>query len=184
MSRRADYRRQAMDVYECLNTRLTIRNFKPDRVPIGVTRKILEAGRWAPSSRNRQPWHFVVITDSEALKQIGALAPSGPFIADAPMAIAIFMRDAERPDLDAGRAIQQMEIMAWSLGLGTCFVGFRDSGSALKVKQLLGMPGAFDLVTVLPFGYRLDSVKGRNRKRKPMSAIAHMGQFGYPFLGR
>ncbi len=173
-----------MDVNECLNTRLTIRNFKPDRVPISVTRKILEAGRGAPSSKNLQPWQFVVITDSEMLKQIGALAPSGPFIADAPMAIAVFMRDAQRPDLDAGRAIQQMEIMAWSLGLGTCFVGFRDSGSALQVKGLLGMPADFDLITVLPFGYRLDSVKGRNRKRKPMSAVAHLGRFGYPFPSR
>jgi nitroreductase len=184
MSRRANYRRQAMDVNECLDTRLTIRQFKPDRVPVAVTRKILEAGRSAPSSRNRQPWQFVVITDSGVLKQIGSLAPSGPFIADAPMAIAVFMQDAERPDLDAGRAIQQMEIMAWSLGLGTCFVGFRDSGSAAQVKQLLGVPGGFDLITVLPFGYRLDSVRGRNRKRKPMSAIVHMGQFGYPFFGR
>ena len=173
-----------MDVNECLNTRLTIRNFKPDRVPISVTRKILEAGRGAPSSQNHQPWQFVVITDSEMLKEIGALAPSGPFIADAPMAIAVFMRDAQRPDLDAGRAIQQMEIMAWSLGLGTCFVGFRDSGSALQVKGLLGMPADFDLITVLPFGYRPDSVKGRNRKRKPLSVIAHLGRFGYPFPSR
>lgn len=173
-----------MDVSECLDTRLTIREFKPDRVPIDVTRQILEAGRGAPSSRNRQPWHFVVITDSTMLKEIGSFASSGSFIADAPMAIAVFMRDAERPDLDAGRAIQQMEIMAWSLGLGTCFVGFRDSAAAQRVKQLLGVPMAFDLITVLSFGYRLDSVRGRNRKRKPMSAIAHMGRFGYPFLGR
>ena len=173
-----------MEVSECLDTRLTIREFKPDRVSIDVTRQILEAGRGAPSSRNRQPWQFVVITDSAMLKQIGSIATSGPFIADAPMAIAVFMRDAERPDLDAGRAIQQMELMAWSLGLGTCFVGFRDTGAALQVKQMLGAPASFELITVLPFGYRLDSVKGINRKRKPMSAIAHMGRFGYPFLGR
>ncbi len=173
-----------MDVYECLNTRLTIREFKPDRVPIDVTTKILQAGRGAPSSRNRQPWHFVVITDSDMLKEIGAIAESGPFIAGAPMAIAVFMRDAERLDLDAGRAIQQMEIMAWSLGLGTCFVGFSDPKAELQVKQMLGVPMDFDLITVLPFGYRLDSVRGRNRKRKPMSAIAHMGRFGYPYLAR
>ena len=173
-----------MDVYECLNTRLTIREFKPDRVSIDVTTKILQAGRWSPSSRNRQPWHFVVITDTDMLKTIGSISPSGPFIADAPMAIAIFMRDAERPDLDAGRAIQQMEIMAWSLGLGTCFVGFREAGAELQVKQLLGVPMDFDLITVLPFGYRLDSVRGRNRRRKPMSGIAHMGRFGYPYLAR
>ncbi len=173
-----------MDVFECLNTRLTIREFKPDRVPIDVTTKILQAGRWAPSSRNRQPWHFVVITDSDILKTIGSIASSGPFIGSAPMAIAVFMRDADRPDLDAGRAIQQMEIMAWSLGLGTCFVGFREEGAALQVKQLLGVPLDFELITVLPFGYRLDSVQGRKRRRKAMSAIAHMGRFGYPYLAK
>ena len=117
-----------MDVNECLDTRLTIREFKPGQ---GVHRRDDEdiaGGPGAPSSRNRQPWQFVVITDSGMLKEIGKSRRAGPFIADAPMAIAVFMRDAERPDLDAGRAIQQMEIMAWSLGLGTCFVGFRIRG--------------------------------------------------------
>ena len=173
-----------MDVAECLETRLTIREFKPDRVPIDVTRKILEAGRSAPSSRNRQPWQFVVISDSDMLKKIGEVAESGSFIADAPMAIAVFMHDAERPELDAGRAIQQMEIMAWSLGLGTCFVGFSDTAVAQHVKVILGVPMEFELITVLPFGYRLDSVRGRNRRRKGLSAITHMGRYGQPFYPR
>ena len=173
-----------MDVHECLDTRLTIREFKADRVPLAVTTKILHAAQWSPSSRNRQPWQFIVVTDSEVLKNIGSVATSGSFIADAPMAIAVFMRGAERPDLDAGRAIQQMELMAWSLGLGTCFVGFRDQAQASQVKDMLGAPADFELITVLPFGYRLDSVRGRNRKRKPLSAIAHMGRYGYPYLDR
>ena len=133
-----------MDVNECLNTRLTIREFKPDRVSIDVTRQILEAGRGAPSSRNRQPWQFVVITDSAMLKQIGGIATSGPFIADAPMAIAVFMRDAERPDLDAGRAIQQNGVNGVVAGIGHVlrglsgyrggFAGEADVGSAGQLR--------------------------------------------------
>jgi nitroreductase len=47
-----------MDVYECIRTRRTVREFKPDPVPEAIVQKILQAGRWAPSSSNTQPWHF------------------------------------------------------------------------------------------------------------------------------
>jgi nitroreductase len=175
MSRRANYRRQAMDVNECLNTRLTIRQFKPDRVPVAVTRKILEAGRSAPSSRNRQPWQFVVITDSGVLKQIGSLAPSGPFIADAPMAIAVFMQDAERPDLDAGRAIQQMEIMAWSEGLGTCYVGMTPEEGE-RIKEWLGIPEYVETVCLTPLGYPRGSFGPT--QRTPAEEVSSFNRYG------
>ena len=172
-----------MEVYECLKTRLTIRSFRPDPVPEEVVTRILEAGRWAPSSRNLQPWHFIVITNRETLGQIGSIATSGSFIGQAPMAIAILMKDAERPDLDAGRALQQMEMLAWSEGLGTCFVGLRDAEQNRRVKEILDIPEDVDLITVLPFGYRLHTVKGRARSRKPLREIAHSGSFGRKYNG-
>ncbi len=93
-----------MEVYDCIRSRLTIRSFKPDPVPDEMVTRILQAGRWAPSSRNLQPWHFIVIRDREALQEIGRIATSGSFVAQAPLAIAIVMEDADRPELDAGRA--------------------------------------------------------------------------------
>ena len=54
-----------MDVYECIRTRRTVREFKPDPVPEAIVQKILQAGRWAPSSSNTQPWHFVVVSARE-----------------------------------------------------------------------------------------------------------------------
>ena len=144
-----------MDVYEAVRTRLTVREFKPDPVPDDVVQKMLRAVQWSPSSRNRQPWHLVVVRDRETLRQIGSIASSGRFVADAPMAIAVAMENADRPDLDTGRAVQQMELVAWEEGLGTCFVGLRLAEQNRQVKQLLAIPDSFDLVTVLPFGYRL-----------------------------
>ncbi len=129
-----------MDVMECLRTRLTVRAFRPDPVPAEVVQKILEAGRLAPSSRNLQPWHFIVIRSTDTLRAIGAIATSGRFVADAPMAIAIAMENADRPELDAGRVLQQMELAAWSEGLGTCFVGLRVAEQNRQVKELLGIP--------------------------------------------
>ena len=169
-----------MLVNEAIRTRVTVREFKPDPVPPDVVERILEAARLAPSSRNRQPWHFVVITDRSVLQQIGSIATSGRFVADAPLAIAVVMEDADRPDLDAGRALQQMELAAWAEGLGTCFVGLRDEQQNMRVKALLSIPRQMQLITVLPFGYRKDGGRGmKGRKnRKSLADIAHRERFG------
>ncbi len=168
-----------MDVMECLRTRLTVRAFRPDPVPAEVIEKILEAGRLAPSSRNLQPWHFIVVRNPDTLRAIGAVATSGRFVADAPMAIAIAMENADRPELDAGRVLQQMELAAWSEGLGTCFVGLRVAEQNRQVKELLGIPDQIELVTVLPFGYRPQGMRGTGPKqRKSLNEVTHGEQFG------
>ena len=169
-----------MDVYEAVRTRLTVREFKPDPVPDEVVEKLLRAVQWAPSSRNRQPWRLVVVRDKDTLRKIGSIASSGRFVADAPMAIAVAMENADRPDLDTGRAVQQMELVAWEEGLGTCFVGLRLAEQNRQVKQLLAIPDSFDLVTVLPFGYRFDEGQGRlgRKNRKSLEDIVHWERYG------
>ena len=169
--------------YQTTRSRLTVREFKPDPVPDDVIQKLLRAGQWAPSSRNLQPWHFIVMTDPDTLRAIAGVASSGRFIADAPMAIAIAMDNADRPDLDTGRALQQMELVGWEEGLGTCFVGLRIAEQNRRVKELLGIPDRMELVTVLPFGYRLDDARGGMglKNRKPLSEIAHSERFGQPY---
>ena len=166
-----------MDVYECLKNRRTVREFKPTQVPEATLTKILSAARWAPSSRNQQPWHLVVIRNKETLTQIGQIAGTGSFIAKSPLAIAVVMDNADDPELDAGRALQQMEIMAWSEGLGTCFVSLAEDERE-KILQLLGIPAGMDLITVLPFGYHPDDFKGRGVPRKQLSEMVHSESFG------
>lgn len=168
-----------MTVYENVRQRMTVRDFKPDPVPEAVVTKLLQAGRWAPSSRNQQPWRFIVVRERDMLARLGAIATSGPFLAHAPLAIAILMEGADAPDLDAGRAIQQMELVAWEEGLGTCFIGLPTAGQQRAVKDLLGIPGSTHLVTILPFGYRARTP--RNKRRRPLSDIAHNGHYGVPY---
>ena len=172
-----------MDVYEAARTRLTVREFKPDPVADEIVDKMVRAGQWTASSRNLQPWHFIVIRDREMLSKIGGIASSGQFIAGAPMAIAIAMDNADRPDLDTGRAMQQIELVAWEEGLGTCFVGLRVAEQNQQIKDLLGIPDGIELVTVLPFGYRLDGNDGTQgvKNRKPLSQIAHSERFGQAY---
>ncbi len=173
-----------MEVYECIRSRRTVRDYKPDPVPAAVVRKILRAGRWAPSSSNSQPWHFVVVSDPDTLAALAGIATQGAFIGQAPLVIAIVMApDAPRPQLDAGRALQQMELVAWAEGLGTCFVGVRIEEQQRAVKELLAIPADYELITLMPYGYRTGHPSGRpSVPRKPMAGIAHRERFGVPYV--
>ena len=171
-----------MEVFDCIRRRRTVREFKPDPIPEEVVYKILQAGRWAPSSSNSQPWHFVVVQERDTLKKLGAVATQGAFIANAPLAIAIVVDNATRPQLDAGRALQQMELVAWSEGLGTCFVGVRSADQQRAVKDLLSIPPDKELITIMPYGYRLPGRQGQGTPRKPMAEMAHREKFGESYV--
>ena len=166
-----------MNVYECLRDRRTVRHFDKVEIPDKTLTRILNAARWAPSSRNQQPWHLVVVKNRGTLDQIGTVAKTGSFIGDAPLAIAIVMEGADQPGMDAGRALQQMELMAWSEGLGTCFVTLR-AEERNSIKKILQIPDQMELITVLPFGVRSGEYKGRGTPRKPLSEMVHTESFG------
>ena len=170
-----------MEVYECLRDRRTVRRFAPTPVPENVLDRLLNAARWAPSSRNQQPWHLVVVRKRETLAQMGQIAGTGSFIGDAPLAIALVMENADQPAMDGGRALQQMEIMAWSEELGTCFVTLTASENE-KIRDLLRIPSRMDLITVVPFGYRSEDFKGRGISRKPLSEMVHSEAFGNEYM--
>ena len=171
-----------MDVYQCIRSRLTVRSFKPDPVPERVVRRMLQAARWSASARNRQPWNFVIVQNPETLAQIGAIASSGGFIGGAPLAVAVVMDRSGRPEFDAGRSLQLMELAAWDEGVGGCVAGVRGEENEM-VKGLLGIPEDKDLVTVMAFGYPTDEAAAGTKARKGLSEIAHSEQFGKRYGG-
>jgi len=124
----------------------------------------------------------VVVQDRATLRRLGEIATQGSFIANAPVVIAIVMENATRPQLDAGRALQQMELVAWSEGMGTCFVGVRSADQQRAVKELLSIPPRMELITIMPYGYRLPGSRGQGTPRKPMSEMAHRERFGESYV--
>lgn len=169
-----------MEIYQGIRSRLTVREFKPDPVPDRVIRRMLQAARWAPSARNRQPWNFVIIQNRDTLAQIGSIASSGGFIGGAPLAVAAVMDRGGRPEFDAGRSLQQMELAAWSLGVGGCVAGVRGEEND-KVKELLGIPEDKELVAMVAFGYPTDEAAARSKARKPISEFAHSERYGQSY---
>ena len=167
-----------MDVFEGIRTLLAVRRYQDRPVPETIIRKIVEAGRLTGSAMNLQPWHFIVVEDREVLRRLGALARSGPYTAEAPLAIVVAVEKTGYAVSDASRAIHSMLLAAWSEGVGSNWVGF---GGLEKVNALLGVPAKLDVLAILPFGYPADRI-GRGRKnRKPLRAIAHRERYGQPF---
>src|SRR5438093_6943564 len=78
-----------MEVFEAVQTALAIRNYKATPVPQEVVRRIVEAGRLTGSAMNTQPWHFIVVDEKDTLNQLGAIARTGPYVAQAPLAIVV-----------------------------------------------------------------------------------------------
>jgi len=163
-----------MDTLTCIRTRREIRDYLDKPIEEKHLQQILEAGRLAPSSKNSQPWHFVVIRNKDTLKKISDLTPTGQHIAQAPLAIAVLMDGAKLPEIDGSRAMQNMVLAAWSLGIGSCWVtNFYEDG----VKELLEAPQRMKLVTVMPFGYPIEPRTNRRKIRKPMDEILHYETF-------
>jgi nitroreductase len=113
-----------MEVYEAVRTVLAVRQYQDKPVPAEIVHRIIEAARLTASSRNGQPWHFIVVEDRETLKKLGALARTGPYIAQGPLAIVVAMEKSVYAVSDASRAIQSMILTAWSEGVGSNWVGF------------------------------------------------------------
>jgi nitroreductase len=168
-----------VDVFEAVRTLLAVRRYQDRPVPEDVLRRIVEAGRLTASSMNMQPWHFIVVQDRDTLRKLGALAPTGPYIAQAPLAIVVAIDKTRFAVSDASRAIQSMLLTAWSEGVGSNWVGF----SGLEdVKALLNIPAELDLLAILPFGYPVDAVGRGKKQRKPLAEVAHRERYGQPFV--
>jgi len=164
-----------MDTFTCIRTRREIRDYLDRAIPNQALLKILEAGRLAPSSKNSQPWHFVVIKKKETIKKISELTLTGTHIAKAPLAIAVLMDGAKLPEIDGTRAIQNMVLAAWDMGIGSCWItNFYDDA----VKDTLGVPQRMRLITVIPFGYPVEPKTNRKKMRKALDEIVHYEKYG------
>jgi nitroreductase len=167
-----------MEVFEAIRTVLAVRKYQETPVPPDIVRRIVEAGRLTASSKNAQPWHFIVVENRETLRQLGALVRTGPYIAQAPLAIVVAMEQSQFAVSDASRAIQSMILTAWSEGVGSNWAGFQ---GLTEVKSLLGIPQAVDVLAIVPFGYPAQATGQGKKQRKPLAEVAHRERFGQPF---
>ena len=139
-----------MEVFDAVRTVLAVRQFQDKPVPEPLVHQIVEAGHLTASSMNGQPWHFIIVQNKETLRQLGALVQTGPYIAQAPLAIVVGMEHSPFAVSDASRAIQSMILTAWAQGIGSNWAGF---DNLKQINPVLGIPQEIELLAILPFGY-------------------------------
>jgi nitroreductase len=168
----------ANPVFEVVRTVLAVREYQDRAIPDEVLDRIVEAGHLTASASNRQPWHFVVVRERQALQELGGLVKTGPYVAGAAAAIIVARERESRVGVsDASRAVQSMVLTAWADGVGSNWAGF---GGLEEVRERFGIPEGFDVLAVLPFGYPVRPVRGK-KNRKPLGEVASRERYGVPY---
>jgi nitroreductase len=171
-----------METWEALTSRRNVRQFAPRPIPDADLDRILEAGRRAPSSRNWQPWDFIVVTDREQLRELANVWRGGAHIADSAATVAIIvprLTDAgqrERAQFDIGQATMSMLIAAADLGIGSGHSAVGDEELAWKI---LGFPEDRFVAFMIDLGYPADRPLRpiRNPDRRPFEAVVHRNRW-------
>ncbi len=167
-----------METFEAIRTVLAVRAFRDTPIPEDVVNEIVEAAHLTASSMNGQPWHFIVVQNRDTLRQLGALAKTGPYIAQAPLAIVVATVASPFDVSDASRAIQSMILAAWSRGVASNWVGFHGLDA---IKPLLSIPAEMDVLAIVPFGYPAQPAGTGVKKRKPLGEVVSREHFGQAF---
>lgn len=168
---------------ETLRTVRQIRQYAPDPVPDDVVAQLLQVARWTGSSKNGQPWHFVVVRDRDALKRISELRANINWLAGVPLGIAIVLEaDGISPAYDEGRVTERLLIGAHALGLGGGTAWFGDESQQAEAKRILGIPAdrtARSLVAIgRPTSITDPRPMARPGGRKPLSEIVSYERWG------
>ena len=173
-----------MDVLEAIKGRRSIRAFKNQGVPAEIVEELIDAARWAPSAGNIQPWEFIIVRKPRIKRRLVETALGQMFIEEAPVVIVV-CADEERSSQgygvrgktlyciqDTAAAMQNIHLTAYSLGLGTCWVGaFREE----ETRRILKIPRGMRPVAIIPVGYPAEAPTAR--MRKSTSQIVHYETF-------
>jgi nitroreductase len=161
-----------------------IRQYSSEPVPDDVVDQLLELARWTGSSKNGQPWRFIVVRDRERLKRISALRPNINWAAAAPLGIAIVL-DGANPlseAYDEGRLTERVLTGANLLGYGGGVAWFGEAEHQAEAKRILGIPEDRTARQIVMIG-RPTSTKdprptGPPRGRKPLAELVSYDRWG------
>lgn len=164
-----------------IKTRRSVRRFDGTKIPGECMQQILEAGRWAPSGANAQPWRFIVITEKEKLKSIAERCYYKVFksrhVGEAG-AVVVICADpdagSQTYNLDAAIAGTNMTLMATSLGIGSCWIGAFEEQN---LKNMLHIPDKLKIIALIAFGHEIG--KASVPPRLPFSSIVHYETYDY-----
>ncbi len=174
-----------MDVFDAIRGRRSVRRYVSKLVERELIEKVVDAGRWAPSSGNTQPVEVVVVTDPEKRRIMADVSGYAKYLKDAPVALVVCVNLSRARSrygelgvsyfapMDASAAIQNMMLAAHALGLGTCWDSIFDK---MKVKELINLPENLEPFAIIALGYPAENPNPP--PRRPLNEILHWENYG------
>lgn len=177
---------QSHCVFEAIETNIAVRKFSKRPLEDGHLLRIVEAARLCQSGKNLQPWYFIVIRERSTLEILSSYMKGDVDeirLKNAPVAIAVISDPtSEFHIVDSGRAIQNMTLVAWELGIGSAMISGLEPPNRQRcrnqVKSFLGVPEKLNLLDLIIFGYRRRKTVTRDKRRKRLSEIVFLEKFG------
>ncbi|MDG6907784.1 MAG: nitroreductase family protein, partial [Nitrososphaerota archaeon] len=159
-----------MDTLDCIATKVEVRKFARKPVYAEAKLKILEVARLTGSSMNSQHWRFIVIQDPNNLKRLAEDSTTGRWAASCDFAV-IILTNPKVPGytIDGGRVLQDMQLAAWNLGIGSgIFTGVNEE----KMRKDFQIPNDLKITATVCFGYPPGNITGKKKNRKSLAEIA------------
>jgi len=173
-----------MDVLGAIRSRRSVRAFKSRNVSSEDVATLIDSARWAPSAGNIQPWEFVIVRKIDVKQQLADAALDQSFMTGAPVLIVVCANENRSSQgygvrgktlyciQDTAAAVQNIHLTAFSLGLGTCWVGaFMEE----EVAMILKLPHGIRPVAIVPVGYAAEPPE--QPERRPVDEIVHYETF-------
>ncbi len=171
-----------METWDAITSRRNVREFADRPIDDHALDRILEAGRRAPSSRNWQPWDYVVVTDRSQLQELSKVWRGAGHVAHSAATIALVVEDSddqrtrETAQYDLGQATMAIMIAAADLGIGSGHSAVADQA---KAREVLGMPADRRVAYLIDLGYPADRPLRpiRQPNRRPFDEVVHRGRW-------
>ncbi len=167
-----------MDTIKAIRDRRSIRKYKDDAVDEEILLEILQAGRWAPSASNKQPWHFIVVRDPQTRNRLADIHAYGRFMRESSVVIVVLGDPKKHPKYhlaDPHQAVQNILLAAHANGLGTCWMGVRDTEYEQMFRDVLDIPEELRVVCSISLGH---SDQERQSTRFSLEEIVSWESYG------
>jgi nitroreductase len=173
---------EAMETWDAIRARRNVRAYTDRPLSNEDLTRILEAGRRAPSSRNWQPWDYIVVTDRQQLAELSTVKRYAGHVAGSAATIALIaaaQQDPVRRDelqYDLGQATMSMALAAADLGIGS---GHASVGDERRAREILGYPEGRFCAYLLALGYPGDRPLRpvARPNRRPLTEVVHHGRW-------
>lgn len=171
-----------METWDAIRSRRNVRAYSDEPIPDDDLKRILEAGRRAPSSRNQQRWDFVVVTDRGELEELATVWRGAVHVATSAATVGLVAPHAPEErvrssiQFDLGQATMAMMLAAADLGIASGHSAVEDH---VKASRLLQLPDDRFLAWLLAFGYPKDRPLRpiESPDRRPLGDVVHIGTF-------